>query len=77
MAVTKCRVKTSEASKKTIVHRTRSISQLRTYVSGGDVSVQMRSELQALSKNDREELMQKHIFQSRSRTQDFKRGVTF
>ena len=57
MAVTKCRVKTSEASKKTIVHRTRSISQLRTYVSGGDVSVQMRSELQALSKNDREELL--------------------
>ena len=57
MAVTKCRVKTSEASNKTIVRRTRSISQLRTYVSGGDVSVQMRSELQALSKNDREELL--------------------
>ena len=57
MAVTKCHVKTSEASNKTIVRRTRSISQLRTYVSGGDVSVQMRSELQALSKNDREELL--------------------
>ena len=57
MAVTKCRVKTSEASNKTILRRTRSISQLRTYVSGGDVSVQMRSELQALSKNDREELL--------------------
>ena len=52
MAVTKCRVKTSEASNKT-----RSISQLRTYVSGGDISVQMRSELQAFSKNDRDELL--------------------
>ena len=57
MDVTKCCVKNSEASIKTIVRRTRSISQLRTYVSGGDVSVQMRSELQALSKNDREELL--------------------
>ena len=57
MAVTKCRVKTSEASNKTIVRRTRSISQLRTYISGGDVSVQMRPELQALSKNGREELL--------------------
>ena len=58
MAVTKCRVKTSEASSKTIGRRTQSISQLRTFVSGGESSVQMRLEVQALSKSDREEPLQ-------------------
>ena len=57
MAVTKCRVKSSEANDKTIMWKTRSISQLRTYINGGDVSVQMTSELRALNKEEREELL--------------------
>ena len=57
MAVTKCRVKSSEASDKTVMRRTRNLSQLRTCICGGDVSVQMTSELRTLKKEEREELL--------------------
>ena len=56
MAVTKCRVKSSEASDKTVMRRTRNLSQLRTCISG-DVSVQMKAELRILKKEKREELL--------------------
>ena len=58
MPVRGCRVKSSEASAKTLTHRTRILTDLRSSLSGGDTSVQLQSELRALSKDEREALLQ-------------------
>ena len=54
MPVKACRVRSSEASSKTVSHRTKTLTQLRDTISGGDTSLQLRSELQVLSKEERE-----------------------
>lgn len=58
MPVRACRVKSSKASSKTLSHRTRTLTQLRTSISGGDTSMQLQSELHALSKEEREAVLQ-------------------
>ncbi len=50
-------MRSSEASPKTITHRTRTLTQLRNTISGGDISVQLRSELRVLTKEEREEVL--------------------
>ena len=57
MAMEACRVKSSEASSRTIRKRTRTLSELRTCISGGDNTVQLKSELRALSKEERDSLL--------------------
>ena len=57
MPIRACRVKSSEASAKTITHRTRTLTDLRNTLSGGECSIQLRSELKALSKEEREEVL--------------------
>jgi ribosomal protein L29 len=57
MPVRTCRVKSSEASSKTLTHRTRALTELRTSISGGDTSAQLRAEIKALSKEEREEVL--------------------
>ena len=51
-------MRSSEASYKTISHRTKTLTQLRNTISGGDSSVQLRSELRVLTKEEREALLQ-------------------
>ena len=58
MPVRGCRVRSSEACRKTISNRSRTLSELRSHISGGDTSLQMRSEIRALSKEEREALLQ-------------------
>ena len=53
MPVRRCRVKSSEASSKTLSHRTQTLATLRKSLSGGDTAVQLQSELRALSKEER------------------------
>ena len=58
MPVMGCRVKSSEASSKTMTRRTRALTSLRASISGGDTAIQMQSEFKALSKEEREALLQ-------------------
>jgi hypothetical protein len=55
MPVRGCRVKSSEASSKTLTQRTRTLTKLRASLSGGDTSIQLKAEMKALSKEEREE----------------------
>ena len=57
MPVRGCRVRSSEASFNTISHRTKTLSQLRDTISGGDTSLQLQSELRVLNKEEREEVL--------------------
>ena len=57
MPVRACRVRSSEACSKTVSNRTQTLSQLRSSLTGGDESVQLRSELRALSKEKREDIL--------------------
>lgn len=50
-------MRSSEASFNTISHRTKTLAQLRDTISGGDTSLQLRSELRVLSKEEREEVL--------------------
>ena len=50
-------MRSSEASSKTVGERTRTLTQLRTSISGGDTSTQLRSELRAMSKEEREAIV--------------------
>ena len=54
MPVRVCRVKSSEASSKTVTYRNRALANLRSNISGGDSTVQLQSELHSLSKEERE-----------------------
>ncbi len=58
MPVKACRVRSSEACSKTIANRTQTLNQLRTSITGGDTGVQLKSELRALTKEQREEVLQ-------------------
>jgi hypothetical protein len=51
-------VRSSEACSKTLLHRTKTLTHLRSSISGGDSSVQFRSEIKALSKEEREAVLQ-------------------
>ncbi len=53
MPVRGCRVKSSEASSKTLSRRTQTLSQLRMTLSGGDTSTQLQSEIRALTAEER------------------------
>lgn len=57
MPVPQCRVKTSEASKKTVLRRSHCISSLRDAVSGGEPVEQLKSEIRCLSQEERQELL--------------------
>lgn len=57
MPVRGCRVKSSEASSKTVTQRTRTLTELRTTISGGDTSVQLKDEIRALSREEREDVL--------------------
>lgn len=57
MPVRGCRVKSSDASSKTISQRTKTLNELRSSLSGGDSSVQLSSELCALSREEREAVL--------------------
>ena len=57
MPVRACRVRSSEASARTLSHRTQTLTNLRTHISGGDTSVQLQSEIKALTKEEREEIL--------------------
>ena len=50
-------MKSSEASSKTLSRRTHTLSQLRTSLSGGDTSAQLQSEIRALFKEERQEVL--------------------
>ena len=52
-----CRVPSSEASARTMKRRTENIGKVRSITSGGDNSAQLASEIKALSKAEREELL--------------------
>ena len=52
------RVSSSDASKRTISRRTSMLSSIRELTSGGDSSSQLAAEIKALSKVDREALLQ-------------------
>ena len=52
-----CRVTSSEASARTLKRRTEMISRVRYITSGGDNMVQLASEIQSLTKAEREELL--------------------
>lgn len=51
-------MRSSEACRKTVSHRSRALTELRDHISGGDASLQMRSEIRALSKEEREAVLQ-------------------
>lgn len=53
MPVRGCRVKSSEACPKTVSHRTQTLTALRKSISGDDITVQLQSELRALTKEER------------------------
>lgn len=57
MPVRGCRVKSSEASSKTLSRRTQTLSKLRSSISGGDTSAQLLSEMHALTKEEREKVL--------------------
>lgn len=57
MPVKACRVRSSEACSKTVANRTQTLNQLRTSITGGDSSVQLQSELRALTKEEREKVL--------------------
>ena len=50
-------MKSSDASDKTLMCRTKSISHLQSYISCGDTSAQMESELCVLGPDEREKLL--------------------
>lgn len=56
MPVSRCRVKSSEASQRTISRR-KTLSQLRDSISGGDGATQMQSEIRALTREEREAVL--------------------
>ncbi len=57
MPVSASRVSSSEASKATRVRRSHSLSLARRYISGGDESVQLQSELKCLTREERERVL--------------------
>ena len=57
MSVRGCRVRSSEASSKTLARRTQTLSRLRVSISGGDTSTQLQSEIHALSPEERKEVL--------------------
>ena len=57
MPVQSCRVRSSEASSKTICRQTRTLTNIRACISGGDSITQMQSEVKALTKEERETLL--------------------
>ena len=57
MTVPQCRVKSSEASQKTVLRRSHCLSTLREAVSGGEAVTQLQSEVRCLSKEERQELL--------------------
>jgi hypothetical protein len=59
MPVPQCRVKSSEACRKTVLRRSHCISSLRDAVSGGEAVTQLQSEIRCLSKEERQELLKK------------------
>ena len=58
MAITQCRVPSSDASSKTLSRRSTQLGHLRKVISGGDVALQLQSEMKALSREEREEVLQ-------------------
>lgn len=58
MQVSGSRVSSSAASKKTLLRRTHKLSHAREFISGGDSSAQMQSEMRCLTRQEREELLQ-------------------
>ena len=50
-------MRSSEASYNTVSHRTKTLTQLRDIISGGDNSLQLKSELRILSKEEREAVL--------------------
>ena len=50
-------MKSSEASYNTVSQRTKTLTQLRDTISGGDTSLQLRAELRVLSKEEREAVL--------------------
>ena len=51
-------MRSSEASKRTIASRNKTLAELRNSISGGDSLLQLRTELRALSKEEREEVLE-------------------
>ena len=59
MAVPQSEVKSSEACSKTLRRRSHCLSSIREAVSGGDAIVQLQSEVRCLSREERQQLLQK------------------
>ena len=57
MQVSTARVSSSEASEATKIRRSRTLSMARSYMSGGDDSVQLQSELKCLTREERESVL--------------------
>ena len=57
MAITKCRVSSSNACNKTLLRRSAQLSQLRKVISGGETSTQFQSELRCLTRAEREDVL--------------------
>lgn len=51
-------MKSSEACTRTVSNRTKTLTHLRSSLSGGDSSVQLASEVKALTKEEREAVLQ-------------------
>lgn len=58
MQVPQCRVPTAAASRRTIGRRSDFLGTVRHIVSGGDTSEQFAAELKALSKSEREDIIE-------------------
>ncbi len=56
--VPQCRVTTASASRRTVGRRSDFLSAVRQIASGGDSSEQFAAELQAISKSEREDIIQ-------------------
>ena len=59
MPISGCRTPSSGVCKKTLKRRSDSISKLRDITSGGDSTIQLRAEIQSLTKDQWEELLAK------------------
>ena len=59
--VPNCRVASSDASRRTLKRRTQGLDRVRTVSSGGDTAAQLREEVKALSKSEREELLKQNL----------------
>ena len=57
MAITQCRVSSTQVSDKTLSRRSSLLSQLREVISGGESTAQMQSDLSRMTKAEREEVL--------------------